>query len=348
MTNEREDKYGDSSPAARNDNDFPGRLFGSPQMAEDESIPVGSGEPETGPAVTEEASVVAEDAAVDAVDAAAARAETVEVGEDESEETPVIDVHAAHGGIHMWKDFWIHLGTITLGLLIAISLEQGVEALHRVHERHQLEADLREEGEQNAALAENDWRVIDDRMAASAARLREVESTLAGRSKIDPPFPAPSFKAPPLTANDSFVMPLSTVWTTAKEGALIDLLPREVARSYTRLYLQVDLLQQMSLAADGGGNEVKAYECRFSDGALPCKPDLSQMTDEQLGEYSGLLTRYFTLLQVAKGRALNFESINAQVLDGRNLERRNGALQKLKDEHPDTFLRPVPGESERP
>ena len=61
-------------------------------MSEDESTPVGSGEPET--------AAVAEDAAVDAVDAAAARAETVEVGEDGNEETAVIDVHAAHGGIH--------------------------------------------------------------------------------------------------------------------------------------------------------------------------------------------------------------------------------------------------------
>ena len=26
----------------------------------------------------------------------------------------MIDVHAPHGGMHTWKDFWIHLGTITL------------------------------------------------------------------------------------------------------------------------------------------------------------------------------------------------------------------------------------------
>src|ERR1035438_6444515 len=91
-------------------------------------------------------------------------------------------------------------------------------------------------------------------------------------------------------------MPLSAVWTTAKEGGSIDLLPRDVARSYTRLYLQVDILQLAS-PFDAGGNEAISYVCRFSDGTLPCKPNLSQMTDEQLGEYSGLLTRYFTLLQ---------------------------------------------------
>jgi len=57
--------------------------------------------------------------------------------EDKHEESTMIDVHAPHGGVHTWKDFWIHLGTITLGLLIAISLEQSVEWMHHLHQRHQ-------------------------------------------------------------------------------------------------------------------------------------------------------------------------------------------------------------------
>ena len=75
-----------------------------------------------------------------------------QIGENKSEETPVIDVHAPHGGLHTWKDFWIHLGTITLGLLIAISLEQSVEWLHRLHERGQLEEDLRSEARATTTL----------------------------------------------------------------------------------------------------------------------------------------------------------------------------------------------------
>ena len=34
-----------------------------------------------------------------------------------------MDVHAPHEPIHTWRDFFIHLITITVGLLIAISLE---------------------------------------------------------------------------------------------------------------------------------------------------------------------------------------------------------------------------------
>jgi len=44
--------------------------------------------------------------------------------------TIMLDVHAPHNTVHTWKDFFVHLGTIAIGLLIAIGLEQSVEALH--------------------------------------------------------------------------------------------------------------------------------------------------------------------------------------------------------------------------
>ena len=143
-------------------------------------------------------------------------------------------------------------------------------------------------------------------------------------------------------------MPLTSVWTTAKESAAVDLLPRDVARGYTRLYLQVDVLQQLASPYEAGGNDVAALECRFNDGILPCKPDLSQMTDEELGEYSGLLTRYFTLLRVIKARVLGFEARNGNILDGDSADLASGALAKLAAKHPDTFLRPQPGTSAKP
>src|ERR1035441_4382117 len=83
--------------------------------------------------------------------------EAEEIRENESEEMPVIDVHAPHGGVHTWKDFWIHLGTITLGLLIAISLEQSVEWLHHLHQRHELERQFMAEGEANKEISEKNF-----------------------------------------------------------------------------------------------------------------------------------------------------------------------------------------------
>ena len=39
----------------------------------------------------------------------------------------MIDIHPPHKSDHTWKDFFIHIGTIAVGILIAIGLEQTVE-----------------------------------------------------------------------------------------------------------------------------------------------------------------------------------------------------------------------------
>ena len=42
------------------------------------------------------------------------------------EPAPMLDVHAPHETVHSWKDFFIHIATIVIGLLIAVGLEQTV------------------------------------------------------------------------------------------------------------------------------------------------------------------------------------------------------------------------------
>src|SRR6516162_150479 len=48
--------------------------------------------------------------------------------------TPMLDVHPAHHAASTWRDFFIHIATIALGLLLAVGLEQGVEVIHHRHE----------------------------------------------------------------------------------------------------------------------------------------------------------------------------------------------------------------------
>ena len=60
----------------------------------------------------------------------------------------MFDVHLPRH-THTWRDFWIHLGTITVGLLIAVGLEQGVEKLHHLEQGSQLAQDLQKEAQLN-------------------------------------------------------------------------------------------------------------------------------------------------------------------------------------------------------
>ncbi len=56
-----------------------------------------------------------------------------------------MDVHPPHEPIRSWQDFLLHLLTITVGLLIALALQAGVEELHYRHIVSEARANLRRE-----------------------------------------------------------------------------------------------------------------------------------------------------------------------------------------------------------
>jgi hypothetical protein len=62
----------------------------------------------------------------------------------------VLDVHLPHEPVHGWRDFLLHILTITIGLLIALGLEGCVEWQHHRHLVHEAEASLHAEIEGNA------------------------------------------------------------------------------------------------------------------------------------------------------------------------------------------------------
>ena len=62
----------------------------------------------------------------------------------------MLDVHPPHESLHGWRDFLLHLLTITIGLLIALSLEGLVEWQHHRHLVHEAEQSLGREIRSNA------------------------------------------------------------------------------------------------------------------------------------------------------------------------------------------------------
>jgi hypothetical protein len=61
----------------------------------------------------------------------------------------MLDVHPAPHAARSWREFFIHIATIVLGLLIAVGLEQTVEHFHRRHQLHNLEEALEKSSEAN-------------------------------------------------------------------------------------------------------------------------------------------------------------------------------------------------------
>src|SRR5260370_35746783 len=87
--------------------------------------------------------------------------QTAHVPKPTKENTPMLDVHPAHHAASTWRDFFIHIATIVIGLLIAVGLEQTVEYFHHRHQAHQMQESLREESLENQEIAQTDIETLD-------------------------------------------------------------------------------------------------------------------------------------------------------------------------------------------
>jgi uncharacterized membrane-anchored protein YhcB (DUF1043 family) len=72
----------------------------------------------------------------------------------------MIDVHAPHESTHTWTDFFIHIATIAVGLLIAIGLEQTVELIHHRHQLADARQQLAAERDLNREVLEKNLRSV--------------------------------------------------------------------------------------------------------------------------------------------------------------------------------------------
>src|SRR5690349_9188249 len=68
------------------------------------------------------------------------------------EHAPMLDVHPAHHAAASWKEFFVHIATIVIGLLIAIGLEQTVEYVHHRHLASEARTIIQRELMQNVSL----------------------------------------------------------------------------------------------------------------------------------------------------------------------------------------------------
>jgi hypothetical protein len=94
-----------------------------------------------------------------------------------------LDVHPPHEPIRSWQDFLLHLATITVGLLIALALEAGVEALHYRNIVSDARANLRREMRENQqTYAEN----LKSLTADEAMLANDIEQLVAMRAGKPP------------------------------------------------------------------------------------------------------------------------------------------------------------------
>jgi hypothetical protein len=145
----------------------------------------------------------------------------------------LLDVHAPHESMHGWRDFFLHLTTITIGLLIALSLEGIVEWQHRRHLVHDAEASLHAEIKGNAANIDG---VLSDLHQRQDALKHDVSvlNYIAANGKY------PEDKH--MSVDFNIVGFASVSWKTAQSTGALSYMPYDLAQDYSGIYAQQDLL----------------------------------------------------------------------------------------------------------
>jgi hypothetical protein len=186
----------------------------------------------------------------------------------------MLEVHAPHKIVHTWKDFLIHIATIVVGLLIAVSLEQTVEFFHHRHQRNQLDEALQRDGEANRAAIKDDIAVaqrIMDWALEQAAALERSGSTGPLTLRHMPPGT--------IYATDA------GVWLSAKAGGVTSLLPTAAQNwleylddVYRQTFVSNDsALGQLNLSYSALDQAIVGHATETPSGDI----DLSTLTPEQ-------------------------------------------------------------------
>src|SRR5579875_1135874 len=146
-----------------------------------------------------------------------------------------MDVHPPDHAIHSWRDFFIHIATIVVGLLIAIGLEQAVEAIHHRHVRETAEHNLEIEFDQNRAQLKEDERQLAISQAQLSRMAHRIASTPKGSAAGEPDWPRWNWS--------NFV---SAAWNTAKSSEATALMPLEETQRYEGVYLQQSIVNEQA------------------------------------------------------------------------------------------------------
>ena len=211
----------------------------------------------------------------------------------------MLDIHAPHEGIHNWKQYLLHMSTVVLGILIAIGLEQSVEAMHRAHERAELRESLRREAQEAIRAAKSSEEFDIPAIDWLDTRRMLVEDALARHQAFSAPLP----RKPHVDS----IQPADPAWNAAKSSGLISLLSQDEVEIYS-LADQLIVASQASFA--GGINAAQKrgqFEFEHSPGDT-VEMDLSKATPAELEHYRDALadeasawTQYRVLCEYVRG-----------------------------------------------
>ena len=201
----------------------------------------------------------------------------------------MLDVHPPHSPTHTWKDFFIHIATIVIGLLIAIGLEQTVEAIHHRHELQKAREELREEVQTNRRVNAKQLEYVHQVQAELNA---DMTLLIAHRTNDGP-------LTVPLQFDWEFRRSPSAAWDTNKQSGSLNLMPHPELAYYDYVSTVCALVMDSAGQWQTSLEMAKAIANRARDGAL--SPQDTNELITAISDTQGKLARTERLISFAQG-----------------------------------------------
>jgi hypothetical protein len=172
---------------------------------------------------------------------------------------PMLDVHPIHAPVRGWRDFFIHIATIVVGLCIAVAIQQTVEFFHNRNELTETREALRHEREGNyKTLAENTtaWRWGTAQLQNNLLVLQYLQQHPG----------TPQEKLPGVLLWQTNNYPFgSAVWDAARQSGVIALMPREEIEANSGLYFYFQKVNDVQYEGARAIIEARRYDLSDAD-----------------------------------------------------------------------------------
>ncbi len=148
-----------------------------------------------------------------------------------------MEIHAPHSPIHSWRDFFIHLATIAVGLMIALGFEDVAQSLHNRHLVAEARANLRREIAANHKLYAENVRQLQaarDLLAKDIDQLRDLRAG-KGPQTLD------------LHWRFNWSGYSDAAWNTARDSGAIPFMQLDTIEEYSGLYMQQAYVNQTGM-----------------------------------------------------------------------------------------------------
>src|SRR5437016_7343200 len=171
----------------------------------------------------------------------------------------MLEVHPPHENVHSWRQLFIHIVAITIGLLIAIGLEQTVVYFHH---RHQLQEARRE----LAVELESNRRVVDKNLEATRKLIADSDADMA------------LLRAPQISPSDvrsklvyglgNFYWPKDGTWQAVKQNGSLGLMAPDELHYYVYIYEDIAIIMEQLNELGARMEVANAIARRSPDGNL--------------------------------------------------------------------------------